>query len=53
MSADTKQNKDKNLETALNEAKKIISEIKYGSVTLVVQNGVVVQIERQEKMRLK
>lgn len=53
MSADTKQNKDKNLEAALNEAKKIISEIKYGSVTLVVQDGVVVQIERQEKMRLK
>ncbi len=42
-----------NLEDALSEAKKIISEIKYGSVTLIVQDGVVIQIERQEKIRLK
>lgn len=47
-----KQIKD-NLDEALEEAKKIISEIKYGSVTLVVQDGVVVQIEHQEKKRLK
>lgn len=47
-----KQAKD-NLDEALKEAKKIISEIKYGSVTLVVQDGVVVQIEHQEKKRLK
>lgn len=31
----------------------IIGEITYGSVTLVVQDGVVVQIERQEKIRIK
>lgn len=31
----------------------LLSEIKYGSVTLIVQDGVVVQIERNEKMRLK
>ena len=30
-----------------------ISEIKYGSVTLIVQDGVVIQIERKEKIRLK
>lgn len=42
-----------NLEEALNEAKKIISEMKYGSATLIVQDGVVIQIERQEKIRLK
>lgn len=53
MSIDTKQNKGNNLAEALREAKKIIGEIKYGSVTLVVQDGVVVQIERQEKLRLK
>lgn len=47
-----KQIKD-NLDEALCEAKKIISEIKYGSVTLIVQDGVVIQIERQEKIRLK
>lgn len=48
----TKPIKD-NLDEALNEAKKIINEIKYGSVTLIVQDGVVIQIERQEKIRLK
>ncbi|MCH5184608.1 MAG: YezD family protein [Oscillospiraceae bacterium] len=42
-----------NLDEALREVKQIIGEIKYGSVTLVVQDGVVVQIERQEKVRLK
>jgi hypothetical protein len=53
MSPETKQNKSNNLEEALREAKIIIGEINYGSVTLVVQDGVVVQIERQEKLRLK
>ena len=51
--SDTKQNKNNNLEEALREVRKIVGEIKYGSVTLVVQDGVVVQIERQEKLRLK
>ncbi len=53
MSIDTKQNKSNNVDDALRAAKKIIGEIKYGSVTLVVQDGVIVQIERQEKLRLK
>ncbi|MGM9936390.1 MAG: DUF2292 domain-containing protein [Candidatus Ornithomonoglobus sp.] len=34
-------------------AEEIIGETKYGSVTLVIQDGVVVQIERQEKIRVK
>lgn len=42
-----------NLDEALKEAKRIIGEIKYGSVTLIVQDGIVIQIERQEKIRLK
>ncbi len=33
--------------------KRILDDIGYGSVTLVVQDGVVVQVERQEKIRLK
>lgn len=53
MSRETSQNKDENLEAALIEVRKHLGEIKYGSVTLVVQDGVVVQIERQEKIRLK
>jgi len=31
----------------------LLSEIKYGSVTLVVQDGVLIQIETNEKIRLK
>ena len=53
MSRETSQNKDENLEEALRTVRKLIGEISYGSVTLVVQDGVVVQIERQEKIRLK
>ncbi|HOP74359.1 MAG TPA: YezD family protein [Bacillota bacterium] len=31
----------------------LLSEIAYGSVTLIIQNGKVVQIEKNEKVRLK
>lgn len=40
----------RDLETRLRAA---ISEIRYGSVTLVIQDGHVVQIDKSEKMRLK
>lgn len=33
--------------------KHILDDIGYGSVTLVVQDGVIVQVERQEKIWLK
>ena len=46
-------NETGNLEEALKEVRRLISDIKYGSVTLVIQDGVVVQIERQEKIRIK
>jgi len=32
---------------------RLLSEIVYGSVTLIIQNGKVVQIEKNEKVRLK
>lgn len=53
MSSEINPNKEKNLEEALTEVRKLVGDIKYGSVTLVVQDGVVVQIERQEKIRIK
>ncbi|WP_374703357.1 YezD family protein [Bacillus sp. V3-13] len=31
----------------------ILAGMKYGSITLVVQDGVVVQIEKNEKLRIK
>ena len=42
-----------NLSTeSLNVVLKILNEIKYGTLTLVVQDGKVIQIERNEKIRL-
>lgn len=32
---------------------KLIKTIKYGSITLVIQDGVLIQIETSEKIRLK
>jgi len=40
---------EENLETLL----EILKTTKYGSVTLVVQDGVVIQMERNEKLRLR
>lgn len=37
----------------LQKIKKFIEDIEYGSVTIVVQNGTIVQIEKNEKLRLK
>jgi hypothetical protein len=31
----------------------LLKTIKYGSITLVVQDGVVVQVEKNEKIRFK
>ncbi len=53
MGSEGKAKDEKNLETAWKEARRIVSEVKYGSVTLVIQDGVIVQIERQEKFRMK
>ena len=37
----------------LNQLLLVLSKISYGSVTLIIQNGKVVQIEKNEKLRLK
>lgn len=40
-------------EEDLKKLLQILKTVKYGSVTLVIQDGKVVQIEKNEKMRLK
>ncbi|MBU8907788.1 YezD family protein [Desertibacillus haloalkaliphilus] len=35
------------------EVKKLLQDLKFGSVTLIVQDGKVIQIEKNEKVRLK
>jgi hypothetical protein len=37
---------------ALGKVRDALSGLRYGSVTVVVQDGVVVQVERTEKVRL-
>lgn len=33
--------------------RELLSDIRYGSVTIIVQDGKIIQIEKNEKMRLK
>lgn len=40
---------NENLQTLL----ELLKSVKYGSITLIVQDGVVVQIEKNEKIRFK
>ena len=42
-----------NIELTLENVKKLVSSIQFGSITLVIQDNYVVQIERNEKIRLK
>lgn len=37
----------------LEEILKMIEKIKYGSVTLIIQDGVIIQVDRNEKIRMK
>lgn len=47
------QSKEILSEEKLQLLKKTLSEVKYGTVTLVIQDGVLVQIEKNEKFRLR
>lgn len=40
-------------EDFLEQIAKLIKEIKYGTVTIVIQDGKVIQIDKTEKIRLK
>ena len=47
--ADTNKNINENY---IEEIKKAVKEIKYGSLTLIIQDGKVIQIDKTEKVRL-
>jgi len=40
-------------ETALGEIRASLKNLRYGSVTIIVQDGVIIQIDRTEKRRLQ
>ncbi|WP_370876282.1 YezD family protein [Neobacillus ginsengisoli] len=41
------------LEHVFIQLKELMKDLKFGSITLVVQDGKVIQIEKNEKVRLK
>ena len=43
----------KNDKVYLTEVERYVNDIKYGSVTLIVQDGKVIQIDKTEKIRMK
>ncbi|MDO4168603.1 MAG: YezD family protein [Lachnospiraceae bacterium] len=40
-------------EEVLNDIKRILETMSFGSVTIIIQDGRVIQIEKNEKFRLK
>lgn len=40
-------------QTYLEQIDRIIKEIKYGTVTIIIQDGQIIQIAKTEKIRLK
>lgn len=42
-----------NVEETVENVKKMIDSMKFGTITLVIQDNYVVQIEKNEKIRLK
>ncbi|MCD2348897.1 MULTISPECIES: YezD family protein [Clostridium] len=45
--------KNNEINNYTNKISELLKDIKYGSITLVIQDGVVIQIETSEKIRLK
>ena len=37
----------------LQEILKMTEQIKYGSITLIIQDGIVIQVDKNEKIRFK
>jgi hypothetical protein len=46
-------NGEQQLEGVFTKIKEMLDSMKFGSITLVVQDGKVIQLEKNEKVRLK
>ncbi len=42
-----------NIEEVIETIKSMVESVKFGTVTLIIQDGYIVQIEKNEKIRLK
>lgn len=49
----TMGNRKQNVEISLEKLKAMLDTMRYGSITLIIQDNYVVQIEKNEKIRLK
>lgn len=47
------ENKENAVETCLNEVRSILNDLKYGTITIVVQDGIPIQLDTTEKKRFK
>jgi hypothetical protein len=45
--------RDSNCDLSLDEVRASLKNLRYGSVTIIVQDGVIIQIDRTEKRRLQ
>lgn len=45
--------KQNNIDETLESIKEMLKSIQYGTVTLIIQDGQIVQIDKNEKIRLK
>ncbi|MFJ5767156.1 DUF2292 domain-containing protein [Lysinibacillus sp. NPDC093210] len=45
--------RNENINLALDNVRQILNTVSHGSITLIVQNFYVVQIEKKEKIRLR
>ncbi len=44
---------EEQLQVALSKIKAMLGDMKYGSITLIIQDGKIIQLEKNEKVRLK
>lgn len=51
--SNNKNHKTKIINASLERILGMIAEINYGSITLSIQNGSLIQIDRNEKIRIK
>ncbi|CAH0152380.1 hypothetical protein SRABI96_00746 [Peribacillus sp. Bi96] len=45
--------KENQLEEIFERLQEMLQSMKYGSITLIVQDGKIIQMERNEKLRIK
>lgn len=46
-------NREQNVDLTIEKIKTMLNTMNYGSITLVVQDSFVIQVEKNEKIRLK